>query len=80
MGEAALKSIILDKASRRYGDAIRKIGVYAVDRDMMEAFRSHIDLLGDYGDDLYDWLDQDSRRKLQRSFYDAMGWEAGDLI
>jgi hypothetical protein len=80
LGEAALKSIVLDKAGRKFGDKIRKVGVFAVDRDMLDSFKSHIDLLGDYADDLYDWLDLDSRKRFQRSLYDAAAREANGLI
>jgi hypothetical protein len=81
LGESALKSIVLDKAVKKHGkDQVVTIGVYAVDPDMRESFKSHIDLLGDYAQELYDWQDPDGRLRFQHALYDAMGREAGTLI
>jgi hypothetical protein len=80
LGDAALKSIVLDKALKQYGTQAKRIGVYAVDRDMLDNFRRHIDLLGDYADELYDWLDRDNRLKFHRNLSEALGRDVGDLI
>lgn len=82
LGDAALKSIVLDKAEKKYGTefSIKRIGVYAVDKDMLDNFKGHIDLLGDYADELYDWQDQNNRKKFQRSLSDAIGMNIGNLF
>ncbi len=81
LGEAALKSIVLDKAEKLYGkESVLKIGVFAVDDDMRSEFKKHIDLLGDYSNVLYDWQDLQSRKGFKRALYNAMGRSAVDLI
>jgi hypothetical protein len=80
MGEAALKSIILDKAKKKYRGRAKTIGVYAMDPGMTDAFRPQLKLLCDYADELYDWQDGKSRKQLARMFYDAMGQPSGALL
>jgi hypothetical protein len=72
LAEAALKSITLDKATRRYRDDVRTVGVYAVDHGMKETFKPQISMLGDYAQVLYDWEDRDERRAFKRSVFDAL--------
>jgi hypothetical protein len=80
LSEAALKSIVLDKAERKYPGRVRKIGVYAVDEDMQDNFKHHINLLGDYADDLYNWLDPRGRDKFKKSIFDALSRHGDGLI
>ncbi|MEQ8585314.1 MAG: DUF3037 domain-containing protein [Thalassobaculaceae bacterium] len=72
LGEAALKSIVLDKAQKKFSDIALTIGVYAIDQNMRDEFRAHIELLGDYSNELYDWTDSTSRSRLQKRVYDAL--------
>ena len=80
LGEAALKSIVLDKAGRKYDKNVRKIGVYAVDEDLKDSFRSHMSLLGDYADELYNWGDFEGRSRFRKSILDAIGVAGHGLL
>lgn len=80
LGDAALKSIVLDKARKMYHNDVKTIGVYAVDVDMADNFRSHIDLLRDYAEEVYDWQDRESRIRFQHRLYDALGSIEGHFI
>jgi hypothetical protein len=68
---AALSSIKLDKARRKY-DQVRTIGVYAVDKGMKDNFSSHLKLLGEYADDVYEWSDYEGSRSFQRIVFRAL--------
>jgi len=75
LAEAALKSITLDKAHDVYEkkrQKIRTIGVYAVPSDMRAHFKQHIELLGDYADEIYNWEDRRQHEKFLKTMYDAM--------
>ena len=76
IAEAALKSIVLDKSTEVFGKKTRKIGrkigVYALERDMKDQYHQHVRLLSDYADEAYNWLDLASQRKFIRSLYNAM--------
>lgn len=79
ISEAALKSIILDRAKKK-SKKTKTIGVYAVDADMKDAFRQQLNLLDEYSDVMFDWLDRESRRKLGHLFEDAIGLPPGGLF
>lgn len=72
LAEAALKSIILDKSVDVFGKNTRKLGVYAVDKDMKNQYLQHIRLLDDYADEIYNWEDAASQKKFLRSIYDSL--------
>jgi hypothetical protein len=72
LDEAALKSIVLDKSRVVYGKSVRTIGVYAVEPDLKKHFSHHIELLADYADETYNWLEQTKRGKFLRTMYDAL--------
>jgi Protein of unknown function (DUF3037) len=72
LAEAALKSIILDKSAEVFGENTRKIGVYALERDMKDQYRQHVRLLSDYADETYNWLEPARKRKFIRTLYDAI--------
>lgn len=65
LGTAALKSIVLDKASKKYGPGkVKRFGAYAVDPEMRNGFEQHLNLLGDYAHDgLWDWSDRNDQKK-----------------
>ncbi len=71
IAEAALKSIVLDKADEVF-EKVLKIGVYAVERDMKSHFKQHIELLADYAQETFNWVDPVSRRKFLRRMYGAL--------
>jgi hypothetical protein len=80
LGEAALKSIILDKAEKKFGrNKVVKIGVFAVDPEMRDAFQAHIDLLRDYAEELYNWQELEGRLNFKKALYKAMGRSTGEL-
>jgi hypothetical protein len=72
INEAALKSIILDKAKKKYSDGAKTIGVYAIDPSLKEHFKPHIALFHDYADVVYDWQNLPDKKKFTRLLYDAM--------
>jgi hypothetical protein len=72
LGEAALKSIVLDKSEEIYKGDVHTIGVYAVDEGMHEHFGQHIELLGDYSQDLYNWADPEEQWQFKKRIYDAV--------
>jgi hypothetical protein len=72
LDEAALKSIVLDKSRDKYGKRARLIGVYAVEPDMKKHFSQHIELLSDYADESYNWLETGKRNKFLHTMYNAM--------
>jgi hypothetical protein len=75
LAEAALKSIVLDKAEKVFGKrgpGVRTIGVYAVVANMRPHFKQHIELLGDYADEIYNWEDDRQHDKFLRAMYDAL--------
>jgi hypothetical protein len=72
LAEAALKSIVLDKSGEVWKGNVRKIGVYAVLPDMRQQFAQHLELLSDYADETYNWVDPSEHRKFIRIMYDAL--------
>jgi hypothetical protein len=78
LAEAALKSITLDKATRKYHDAVKTVGVYVVDQGMKETFKPQISMLGDYAELLYDWGDRDERDEFKRRVFDALKFTTGN--
>ncbi|GIK49433.1 MAG: hypothetical protein BroJett013_21300 [Alphaproteobacteria bacterium] len=79
ISQAALKSIILDRAKKK-NKKTKTIGVYAVDPDMKDMFRQQLNLLAEYSDEMFDWTDRNSRRKLGHLFEDAIGLPPGGLF
>ena len=73
LAEAALKSIVLDKSVEIFGRRqVRTIGVYAVSSEMRSHFKQHIELLGDYAEEIYNWADDKQHKKFLRTMYDAL--------
>jgi hypothetical protein len=71
---AALKSIILDKALKKFGEGrVKRFGAYAVAPDMREGFSQHLRMFGEYArNGLWDWSQPDDRNKLRKSIFDAL--------
>lgn len=74
LGMAALKSIVLDKALKKFGvGKVKRFGAYAVASDMRESFRPHLKMFGEYAHDgLWDWTQQADRNKLRKNIFDAL--------
>jgi hypothetical protein len=76
LAQAALKSIVLDKAEKVFGGnkgpGVHTIGVYAVASGMRPQFKQHIELFGDYADEIYNWEDGRQHRKFLQTMYDAL--------
>jgi hypothetical protein len=68
---AALKAVVLDKARDEFEGA-RCIGVYAIEKGS-DDYKPHIELLKDYAQETYNWLDRDERRAYTHKIYDALG-------
>lgn len=61
--EAALKAIVLDKADKEHKDA-KTIGIIAMEPDMKDQFKPHVELLGDYSKNgLFNWLILSERKR-----------------
>jgi hypothetical protein len=70
LDEAALKAIILDKAKQKFRKKVNLFGVYAAPLGA-DQFKPHIELLRDYSDTTYNWLDDLERRELIGAFRKA---------
>ena len=70
LGQAALKAITLDKVHRS-DDRAARYGVYAVPPSRRPEVKEHVSLLGDYSDDIFNWMERDDRNRFLRIFYDA---------
>jgi hypothetical protein len=72
LGTPALKSLMLDKALKKY-KGCKRFGAYAVDPDMRGHFSQHLEMLGEHAHDgLWDWERLDERNKLRKSIFDAL--------
>lgn len=80
LGDAALKSVVLDKASRLHSpERVKTIGAYAVEPGMKEHFAPHLRMFGDYAHDgLLDWTNPADRNTLRKNIFDAL--EHGDPL
>jgi hypothetical protein len=70
ISQAALKAVVLHKSTAAFGDNVQRIGVYAAPDEC--AFKSHIELLGDYSNSVYNWEVSDQRIAYLRRMYDAL--------
>ncbi len=61
LDEAALKAITLDKAREIFDSNVKLLGVYAAPEGAQQ-FKPHIELLKDYSDKVYNWLDESERK------------------
>lgn len=71
MGEAALKAVTLDKAKQRFPDGVALTGVYALGASP-EQFKPQLELLKDYADQTFNWLDPEQRRAFMRLTFDSL--------
>jgi hypothetical protein len=72
LGQAALKAVTIDKAKKLRSDGeVQGYALYAAVSDRVPELREHIEMLGDYSDGVFNWLDSGQRSKFQRLFYDA---------
>lgn len=71
ISHAALKAIVLDKAAHTLEGGVKRYGVYAALPDAQQ-FRPHIRLLGEYSDNIFNWLDKDDRVQYTRLIYDSL--------
>jgi hypothetical protein len=69
--QAAIKAITLDRAREAFGATAKRLAVYAAPPGTPQ-YRPHIHMLGEYSDDLYNWLDPGERRAYMRAIYDAL--------
>lgn len=72
LDEACFKAVVLDKARDEFDGEKKLFGVYAASKTDVKEYRDHIELLGDYSDELFNWLDWDQQVKYQRRMYDAL--------
>ena len=78
--EATLKAVVLDRAGDRYkGEGVQRIGIYAARNLEVDQFRSHIRLLNEYSDAVYNWEDPGQRQKFMNVVYLGMG-TTGPLV
>lgn len=70
-GDAAIKAIVLDKAKDVFANNVQRLGVYAAPHDASH-LKPHINLLKDYADDTFNWMNPDDQRRYTRSIYSAL--------
>ncbi|HKD23711.1 MAG TPA: hypothetical protein VKB71_16965, partial [Rhizomicrobium sp.] len=75
--EATWKAIVLDRAKAVLPRTTRRLGVYAA-APQAHQFKSHIQLLGEYADDVFNWADHDDRQRYTHAIYQAMDATLGE--
>jgi len=71
LGQAALKAIVLDKASDCALGDTKRYAVFAVEPESRQ-FKAHVELLHDYSDRAFNWLIPDEREKYTRTIYQSL--------
>lgn len=80
--EATLKAIVLDRARKVYDEGTQRIGVYALcpsDASASDQFKSHLSLLHEYSDQVYNWEVPTERNKFMNYVYSGVA-SAGALL
>lgn len=78
-GQAAIKSITLDRAKKRFDGGVKTFGVFAAPDD--REFRPLIHMFRSYADRSFNWLDPSEQTAFLRATYDAIrGPERFDLL
>lgn len=77
IAEAALKSIVLDRAKIALSPDARTIGVYALETVEAHGAHPHIHLLSNYADEMYNWSNHDEKTAYQHRIYDAVNYVKG---
>ena len=70
IGSSASKAITMDMAKRANNQA-KTYCVYAVAPSRKPEVREHISLLGDYSDDIFNWVEPDEKRRFKKVFFEA---------
>jgi len=70
--DTALKAIVLDRAKETKGDSIVRVGIYASHVPDASDVRSHIKVLHDYSDKLYNWEDARERGNLMNFIFEGL--------
>jgi len=71
--QAAVKAITLDRASKVLGNGFTPLVVYAADQATLDIAQSHINLLSDYAERLYNFLDPSDLNAYLSRIYDTVG-------
>jgi len=71
--EPALKAVVLDRAKKQHGPEVQCIGVYAVGEMTRQHFKTHLELLNDYADVVYNWADTRGKREFSSTILSAYG-------
>jgi len=74
--EATWKAVVLDRAKVVLKPGARRLGVYAA-APKADQFHSHISVLGDYSDDIFNWLDRKDRERYAQAIYGAISITGG---
>jgi hypothetical protein len=69
--DAALKAIVLDRARETRGEIVR-VGIYASHAPDASDVRSHIKVLKEYSDRLYNWEDMRDRGNLMNFIFEGL--------
>jgi hypothetical protein len=71
ISQAAWKAVVLLKAREVFSAQTRTLGVYAMAPGATQ-FRSHVEILRDYSDRIFNWTDPGERRGYEQAIYAAM--------
>ncbi len=74
--EATWKAVVLDRAKIALPSGTRRLGVYAAS-PKADQFKSHIKILGDYSDEIFNWADRDERERYVHAIYGALNFRGG---
>ncbi len=77
--EATWKAVVLDRAGETLNDDVQRLGVYAATSGG-DQFRSHIQILRDYSDHVFNWADPGEQRRYVQTIYGALGTASGSLV
>lgn len=61
--EAALKSLVLDQAEKKYGHETKRLGVYAARKIDEDTAKPYIHLLDGYADEIFNWESMSDRQR-----------------
>lgn len=70
LAQAALKGVVLDRASEKFANSHR-VGIYSAAKERLPELRDNLNILRPYADDIYNWEDMHDREQVTRMFHQA---------
>ena len=72
ISRATLPALVLDKATKVFGEKTKRYGVYAASYSELPRFTPHIKILADYSEQTFNWMNPEDRRAYTQRIYSAM--------